>query len=156
MHRAMGDPDTKAEAPARNLMDVGGTSCELLGCLGIDRRNRGAEGDPLGGECQARALRHIAVSARHVDPGKAAPLDLAGDLQRFAAPPWHGDKADRGHRLRQRRLPKRGLAPATLVTRTSCWSQEANKPPRVGVQLKVESEAFLLPSAANLQRKFSS
>ena len=104
MGRAVRDADAEAEAPARNLVDVGRTGREFLGRLGIDRRDRGAEGDPLGGQSQTRALRHVAVAARHVDAGKAAPLDLAGDLQGLAPPSGHGDEADRGEGLRHRRL----------------------------------------------------
>src|SRR6266404_5781147 len=104
MGRAMGNADAKAEAPAGNLVDIGRARREFFGSLQINGRDRGPELDALGGERQARALRHVAVAARHVDAGKAAPLDLAGDLQGLAPPSGHGDEADRGEGLSHRRL----------------------------------------------------
>jgi len=76
-------------------VNVGGTRREFFGRLGIDRGDRGAEPDPLGRQRQARALRHVAVAARHVDAGEAAPLDVAGNVQGLPPPPGHGIKADR-------------------------------------------------------------
>jgi len=69
---------------------------EILDRAGIDRRNRGAKGDALGGERQSRALRHVAESARHVNAGKAAPLDFAREVECLTPPPWHGNEADGG------------------------------------------------------------
>src|SRR6516162_1993234 len=113
MRGAMRDSDAEAKAPARDLVDIGGTRREFLGRLGIDRRDRRAKPDPLSGPRQARALRHVAVPARHVDAGKAAPLDLAGDVEGPAPPSRHGDEADRGQRLKHRRLRYRWLAGVT-------------------------------------------
>jgi len=52
MCRAVRDADAEAEAPARNLVDVGGAWPRIPRPSGIDRRDRGAEGDPLGGQCK--------------------------------------------------------------------------------------------------------
>lgn len=69
---------------------------ELIGRLHMDLRDRSGERDPLGRECDAETLRHVAVLARHRDPGKAAPLDLARDLQSGAPPAWRGDQVEGG------------------------------------------------------------
>ena len=92
MHRAVRDADAKAKAAAGDLVDIGGTGREFLGRLRIDRRDRGAEADPLGRQRQPGALRHVAVAARHVDARKTAPLDLAGNVEGLAASPGHGDQ----------------------------------------------------------------
>src|SRR5438128_2291090 len=123
MGRAVGDPNPKAETSARNLVDVGGACCEFLRRLGIDRRDRGAEGDPLGCQRQTRALRHVAVPARRINAGKPAPLDLTRDVERLTPPAGHGDEADRGQRLRHRWLRQQELAGITLLARTSYRSQ---------------------------------
>jgi hypothetical protein len=69
---------------------------EFLGRLRIDRCDRGGERDALGGERQPKALRHVAVLARDGDPGKAAPLDLARDIEGGAALPRRGDEIECG------------------------------------------------------------
>ena len=94
MHRAVRYPDAETKAPARNLVNVSGAHREFFRRLGIDRGYRSAERDPFRSQCQPRALRYIAVPARHIDAGKAAPLDLAGDVEGLAAPSWYSDEAD--------------------------------------------------------------
>jgi hypothetical protein len=69
---------------------------EFLDRLRIDRRDRGGERDALRGERQAQALRHVAVLARDGDPGKAAPLDLARDVEGGAPLPRRGDEIECG------------------------------------------------------------
>src|SRR5437899_897930 len=61
---AVRDPDAKAEAAARDFVQVGGAVREIPGGADIDRRDRGAEREIFGGERQRRALRHIAEPAR--------------------------------------------------------------------------------------------
>ena len=99
----MRDADAKAEAAARDLVQIGGAMRKILGGAGVDRRDRGAERDMLRGERQRRALRHIAEPARDVDAGETAALDLARYVEGLTPPPRHGDEADRGKRLRHRR-----------------------------------------------------
>src|SRR5438309_659642 len=77
-------------------MQVGRRLGEFLGGLGIDRRDRGGEGNALGRERQAEALRHVAVLARNGNAGKAAPLDLAREIERGAPLPRWGDEIERG------------------------------------------------------------
>ena len=72
---------------------------EILDRAGIDRRDRGGERDALGGERQRRALRHVAEDARHVEPGKAAPLGLLRDIERDPPPSGHGDEGEGGQRI---------------------------------------------------------
>jgi len=96
----MRDPDTEAEASAGHFVDISRTRRELLGRLGIDRRDRSAEPDLLGGQYQTGALCHIAVPARHINAGKAAPLYLAREIEDLMAPSRYGDEADRRERLR--------------------------------------------------------
>ncbi len=91
----MRDADAEAEAAAGDLVDIGGAVREILDRAGIDRRDRGGERDALGCQRQRRALRHVAEDARHVEPGKAAPLGLARDVERDAPPPGHGDERER-------------------------------------------------------------
>ena len=108
MHRAVRDADAEAEAPAGDLVDIGGTGREFLGRLGIDRRDRGAEADPLSGQRQPCALGHVAVAARHVDTRETAPLNLAGEIEGLATPPGDGDETYRGQRLGHRHAPTVG------------------------------------------------
>jgi hypothetical protein len=67
---------------------------ELLGRPGVNRRDRGGKRDALGSECQAHALRHVAVLARDGDPGKTAPLDLARDVEGGPPLPWCRDEIE--------------------------------------------------------------
>ena len=60
---------------------------EFLDGLGIDRRDRGREGDALGRQRQRGALRHLGVRTRHLDHGEAAALDLAREVECGAASP---------------------------------------------------------------------
>ena len=127
MHRAMGDADAKAKPPARDLVDIGRTRREFFGRLRIDWRDRGAERDPFGSECQACALRHVAEPARHIDARKAAPLDLARDIERSPPPPRHGNEADRRKRFGHRRCSvavgrarQQPMRPWTLVQSAGC------------------------------------
>ena len=101
--RPMRDPDAELEPAARDLVDIGRAVREFLARLGIDRRDRGGERDLLGGERQRRALRHVAEDARHIEPGKAAPLGFARDIEGDMPPPRHGDQAQGGERLGHRR-----------------------------------------------------
>ena len=92
----MRDADAELEAAPGHLVNVGGAVGEFLGRLRVDWRDCGGEGDTLGGERQAQALRHVAVLARDGDPGKAAPLDLASEIEGGAPLPWRGDEIECG------------------------------------------------------------
>jgi len=104
MHRAVRDADAKAEAAAGDLVDIGRTGRKFLRRLSVDRRDCRAEPDPLGGQRQTRALRHVAVAARHIDAGETAPLDLASKVQGLAPAPGHGNETYCRQRVRHPRL----------------------------------------------------
>ena len=105
VRRRMADADAETEAPAGDLVHEGRALREVADRARVDRRNRGAEHDALGDMRQRLAQRHVAEDARRIDAGKAPPLDLAGELERGAAAPRHGDQADRRKLLRHRLLP---------------------------------------------------
>ena len=50
MARAVRDADAELEAAAGHLVDIGRCLREFLGGLRIDGRDRGGEGDALGGQ----------------------------------------------------------------------------------------------------------
>src|SRR5271169_2490211 len=82
MGRRVGNSYAELKAPTRHFVQVGRHLRKLVDCLRIDRRDRGGEGNALGRERQAEALRHVAVLARNRDAGEAAPLDLASEIER--------------------------------------------------------------------------
>src|ERR1700733_11693890 len=76
MRRPMRDADAELEPAARDFVDIGRAMGEIVDRGGIDRRDRGGEGDALGGEGQTNALRHVAERAGNLDLWKPAPLDF--------------------------------------------------------------------------------
>ena len=95
VRRRMAHADAEPEAAAGDLVQEGRALCEVADRARVDRRNRGAEDDALRHVRQRLAQRHVAEEAGRKDARKPAPLDLARDLERGAAPAWHGDQADR-------------------------------------------------------------
>ena len=61
MRRPVRDPDAELESPSGDFVDIGRGVGELLGSLGIDRRDRGGERDALGRKGEPDALRHVGV-----------------------------------------------------------------------------------------------
>jgi hypothetical protein len=105
VRRRMTDADTETKAPLGDLVHEGGALREVADRACVDRGDRGAEPDALGDVRQRLAQRHVAEDAGCVDARKPAPLDLARNLERGAAPPRHGDQADRRKLLWHRFLP---------------------------------------------------
>ena len=105
MRRRMTDADAEPEAAAGDLVHEGGALREVADRARVDRRDGGGEHDALGDVRQRLAQRHVAEHARRIDPRKAPPLDLAGDFERGAAAPRHGDQADRRKLLRHSSPP---------------------------------------------------
>ena len=89
--RCVGDADAELKPPAGNLVQIGGVLRELVDRLRVDRRYGGGKRNALGCQREADALRHVAERTRHRDPGKAAPLDLARNIERGTPAPRLGD-----------------------------------------------------------------
>src|SRR5262249_30245059 len=107
------DADAEAKAPARDLVQERGALGEVVERARVDRRNCGAERDALGRQSKRVAQGEIGKAARRIDAGKAAPLDLAREIEREAAPPR---RMSRGEWSVRRGRP----APATRLTAGSC------------------------------------
>ena len=141
-------PMPRRKRPARDLVHEGGALREIAHRAGIDRRDRGGEGDALGDVAQRLAQRHVGKHAGRVNAGEAAPLDFACDLERGPPPAGHGDQADGRKLLRACafppilplvRGPRRAGGPRALVA-SFCRERmfrlaacrEARLPVRVG------------------------
>src|SRR5262249_9399047 len=99
MTRRVADADAEPETAARYFVEERRAVREVPHAARIDRRDRGAERDPLGGERERVAGRYVAEQAGHVDPGEAAPLEFAGELQGCAAAAGYRDQTH-GRQLR--------------------------------------------------------